>query len=176
MGETFVLVHGAWHGAWCWSAVINHLERLGDRALALDLPGHGASQVGRAEVTLAAYVDSVVGFIEARNLEGVVLAGHSLGGITVSGVVQKIPQRIKRVIFISAVVLRDGERVVDTLPDGGKSAQAFEQLRALPDPAVEVMRSCSAPLTSRTRRATCRISCFQRSDPSRSRRCSRPYR
>jgi pimeloyl-ACP methyl ester carboxylesterase len=138
MGDTFVLVHGAWHGAWCWSAVINHLERLGDRALAFDLPGHGASQVSRAEVTLAAYVDSVVEFIEARDLEGVVLAGHSLGGITVSGVVQKIPQRIKRVIFISAVVLRDGERVVDTLSDGGKSAEAFEQLRTLPDPSAEV--------------------------------------
>ena len=53
MAETFVLVHGAWHGAWCWAAVINQLEKLGDRAYAVDLPGHGMNRADRAKVTLA---------------------------------------------------------------------------------------------------------------------------
>jgi pimeloyl-ACP methyl ester carboxylesterase len=44
MAETFVLVHGAWHGGWCWVAVINQLERLGDKAFAVDLPGHGMNR------------------------------------------------------------------------------------------------------------------------------------
>ena len=57
MGDTFVLVHGAGHGAWCWAAVMSQLERLGDRAYAIDLPGHGASNVSRAQATLALYVE-----------------------------------------------------------------------------------------------------------------------
>ena len=81
MAETFVLVHGAWHGAWCWAAVINQLEKLGDRAYAVDLPGHGMNRVDRATVTLDSYVNSVAEFIERRDLKNVVLAGHSLGGL-----------------------------------------------------------------------------------------------
>jgi pimeloyl-ACP methyl ester carboxylesterase len=138
MGEKFVLVHGAWHGAWCWAAVIRQLNRLGDEAFAVDLPGHGASTVDRAKVTLSSYVDSVVRYIEERDLSDVLLAGHSLGGITISGVVQKIPRRIKRVIFVTAVVCRDGERVVDSIPDSEAVAQGLEKLRTLPDPSAPV--------------------------------------
>src|SRR5258708_23471847 len=80
MAEAFVLVHGAWHGAWCWAAVINQLERLGDRAYAVDLPGHGMNRADRAKVTLDSYVNSVAEFIESRDLKNVVLAGHYLRG------------------------------------------------------------------------------------------------
>jgi pimeloyl-ACP methyl ester carboxylesterase len=107
MAETFVLVHGAWHGAWCWAAVINQLELLGDRAFAVDLPGHGMNRANRAEVTLESYVDSVVKFIEERDLRDVVIAGHSLGGITIPGVAVKIPKRIKRVVWVTAIVPLD---------------------------------------------------------------------
>ena len=85
MAETFVLVHGAWHGAWCWGAVINQLEKLGDRAYAVDLPGHGMNRVDRSKVTLESYVDSVAEFIERHDLKDVVLAGHSLGGLRFRG-------------------------------------------------------------------------------------------
>ena len=73
MGDTFVLVHGAWHGAWCWAAVKRQLQILGDQAFAVDLPGHGASNINRAGATLDAYVDSVVTYIEDRGLSDVVL-------------------------------------------------------------------------------------------------------
>ncbi|HEV3115219.1 MAG TPA: alpha/beta hydrolase [Candidatus Binataceae bacterium] len=138
MGNTFVLVHGAWHGAWCWAAVIRQLDKLGDRAFALDLPGHGASNINRAEATLAAYIDSVVRFIEERGLSDVVLAGHSLGGITISGVAQRISRRLKRVIYVNAIVPRDGQRAIDTLPDADALAARLEQVRSLPDPSAEV--------------------------------------
>jgi pimeloyl-ACP methyl ester carboxylesterase len=113
MAETFVLVHGAWHGAWCWAAVINQLAQLGDRACAVDLPGHGMNYANRAEVTLDSYVDSVVAFIEQRNLTDVVLAGHSLGGLTIPGVAVKIPKRIKRVVWATAIVPLDGKPLID---------------------------------------------------------------
>ncbi len=138
MGNTFVLVHGAWHGGWCWAAVISQLHKLGDRSFAIDLPGHGASNIPRAQATLTGYVDSVVKFIEERGLDHVVLAGHSLGGMTISGVVQRIPRRIKRVIYVSAIVPHDGQSAIATLPESAAIARAMEKLRALPDPSSPV--------------------------------------
>ena len=113
MAETFVLVHGAWHGGWCWAAVINQLERLGDKAYAVDLPAHGMNRADRAKVTLDSYVNSVAEFIERHDLKNVVLAGHSLGGITISGVAAKIPARIKRVVWVTAMVALDGQPSID---------------------------------------------------------------
>jgi len=113
MTETFVLVHGAWHGAWCWAAVINQLEKLGDTAYAVDLPGHGMNRADRSKVTLASYVDSVAQFIERHDLKNVVLAGHSLGGLTIPGVAAKIPSRIKRVVWVTAMVPLDGQPILD---------------------------------------------------------------
>ncbi|HKM99055.1 MAG TPA: alpha/beta hydrolase [Candidatus Binataceae bacterium] len=113
MSDTFVLVHGAWHGAWCWAAVISELDKLGDRAYAVDLPGHGQNHWDRSKVTFATYVDSVVKFIEERDLRNVIIAGHSLGGLTISGVTAKIPKRIKRTVFVTAIVPLDGERLLD---------------------------------------------------------------
>ena len=105
MAENFVLVHGAWHGAWCWAGVIRQLEAAGDRAYAVDLPAHGANYLDPARATRALYVDAVVRMIEERNLRNVVLAGHSLGGMTIAGVAQRIPERIKRVVFVTALVI-----------------------------------------------------------------------
>ena len=107
MSENFVLVHGAWHGAWCWAGVIGQLEAAGDQAYAVDLPAHGGDRLDPALATRALYVDCVVRFIEERNLRNVVLAGHSLGGMTIAGVAQRIPERIKRVAFVTALVVPD---------------------------------------------------------------------
>ena len=136
MAETFVLVHGAWHGAWCWAAVITQLERLGDRAYAVDLPGHGMNYADRSKVTRADYINCVTGFIERHDLKDVVLAGHSLGGLTIPGVAAKIPSRIKRVVWVTALVALDGQPIVD--PATSPLAAAAETLpeRSIP---LEVM-------------------------------------
>ena len=81
--STFVLVHGAFHGAWCWYKVIAGLEAAGHRAIAPDLPGHGLDRTPMETCTLDRYVSTVVAAIEAAE-EPVVLVGHSLGGVTVS--------------------------------------------------------------------------------------------
>ncbi|MGH7778286.1 MAG: alpha/beta fold hydrolase [Candidatus Binataceae bacterium] len=136
MAETFVLVHGAWHGAWCWAAVTNQLERLGDRAFAVDLPGHGQNFADRANVTLQSYVDSVVRFVEERDLRGIVLAGHSLGGLTISGVTARIPSRIKRTVFVSAIVPLDGERLTD--PGNPATKPMLDLVASRPDRSIPV--------------------------------------
>ncbi|HKV55480.1 MAG TPA: alpha/beta fold hydrolase [Candidatus Binataceae bacterium] len=104
MAENFVLIHGAWHGGWCWAGVSRQLEINGDRAYAMDLPGRGDKPLEHTKVTREVWVDSVVRFIEERGLRNVVLAGHSLGGLTITGVALKIPERIKRIVYVTAVV------------------------------------------------------------------------
>jgi pimeloyl-ACP methyl ester carboxylesterase len=131
MAETFVLVHGAWHGAWCWAAVINQLERLGDRAWAVDLPGHGMNRADRAKVTLESYVKSVAASIEERGLSDVVLAGHSLGGLTIPGVAARIPSRIKRVVWVTALVALDGQPIIDPATSALAAAAGSQPERSL---------------------------------------------
>ena len=136
MAETFVLVHGAWHGAWCWAAVINQLEQLGDRAYAVDLPGHGMNYANRAEVTLESYVDSVAAFIEQHNLTDVVLAGHSLGGLTIPGVAVKIPKRIKRVVWVTAIVAEEGKPLIN--PKDAQTGPMVQAAAARPDRSIPI--------------------------------------
>lgn len=72
---TFVLIHGAWHGGWCWDKVVPLLEQAGHVAVAPDLPSHGADRTPVAEVTLDAYVARVCEILDAQP-EPVVLLGH----------------------------------------------------------------------------------------------------
>jgi pimeloyl-ACP methyl ester carboxylesterase len=125
MAENFVLVHGAWHGAFCWAAVINELGKHGDHTYAVDLPGNNGNPFDRAKVRLQTYIDSVVKFIEDRQLRSVVLAGHSMAGLVMPGVVAKIPDRIKRVVFVTAMVAEDGKAAFDP---AAKSTEALIQV------------------------------------------------
>jgi pimeloyl-ACP methyl ester carboxylesterase len=80
MAETFVLVHGGGVGAWSWAAVVRQMEKLGDRALAVDLPGRGENRPDPKTITLSTHVDFVTAFIEDRGLDRVILVAHSMGG------------------------------------------------------------------------------------------------
>lgn len=134
MAETFLLVHGAYHGAWCWAAVGRKLAELGHRAIAIDLPGHGASRFDRARVDLDVYADALVDAVEREGLSDLVLAGHSMAGAALTIAAPKIASRLKRLIFISAMVLRDGERLADYVPD--KRRPLLEQAMEAPDRCV----------------------------------------
>ena len=79
---TFVLIHGAWHGGWCWRKVVPHLEAAGHTVIAPDLPSHGDDPTPAAEVTLDDYVRRVCEILDAQD-EPVVLVGHSMGGLLV---------------------------------------------------------------------------------------------
>jgi pimeloyl-ACP methyl ester carboxylesterase len=115
MTKTFVLIHGSWHGGWAWQAVIRHLEAKGHRAYAPTLPGHepGADRIGWKHQD---YVDAIVSYIKQHDLQDVILVGHSFGGSVISRVVQYLPYRIKKLVFLDAFVLEDGQSVFDILP------------------------------------------------------------
>jgi len=116
MGETFVLIHGTWHGGWAWDAVIRELVGKGHRAYAPTLAGHGPG-VARLGITHQDCVATVVAYIDQRGLEDVTLVGHSFGGTVVQKVAEQVPDRIQRTVFLDALVLKDNERVFDILPD-----------------------------------------------------------
>jgi pimeloyl-ACP methyl ester carboxylesterase len=119
-GPPFVLVHGAWHGAWCWERVVPLLRAAGRSAVALDLPAHGADRTPAAGVTLDAYVDTVLAALDARR-EPVALVGHSMGGTVISQAAERRPDRIARLVYLCAFLLRDGESLLDLATQDSES-------------------------------------------------------
>ncbi len=126
---TFVLVHGAWHGGWCWQKVIPFLEAAGHAVYAPTLTGlaERASELS-PEVGLETHIQDVVGLLEATDLHGVILVGHSYGGMVITGVVDAVPERIAHLVYLDTFVPRDGESMVGVVPFLGiylrKQAQA----------------------------------------------------
>lgn len=108
---TFVLVHGAFHGAWCWARLIPELEARGHRAVALDLPGLGDDRTPLAEVTLAGNVAAVLDVLAAEE-EPVVLVGHSMGGVTIASAAEAEPGRVGLLVYLAAFMPRNGESVL----------------------------------------------------------------
>ena len=149
MPETFVLVHGGSVGAWSWAAVVRQLEKLGDRVFAVDLPGRGENRPDPGQITLSTHVDFVTRYIEERDLNEVVLAAHSMGGLVITGVAQKIPRRIKRLIFISAFVMRDGENPMHLLRPVQGAEAGSQPAVAKPQSRADFMRTRSFQDASR---------------------------
>ena len=109
--STFVLVHGSWHGAWCWYKVIARLRAAGHQVLAPDLPSLGADKTPVEAVTLGSWTQTVVDTIDAAD-EPVILVGHSRGGILISEAAQARPERVRTLVYLCAFLLRDEESVL----------------------------------------------------------------
>jgi pimeloyl-ACP methyl ester carboxylesterase len=110
--SAFVLVHGAWHGGWCWENVTPLLERAGHVVLAPDLPGHGHDRTPLAEVTLERYVRSVRDALASLG-EPAILVGHSMGGTVISEVAEAEPDHALALVYVAAFLLRDGQSVLE---------------------------------------------------------------
>lgn len=109
---TFLLIHGAWHGAWCWHKVLPALRAGGHRAVAVDLPGHGVDKTPTAEVTLDAYARRVGEALDAL-AEPAVLVGHSMGGVVITEAAERYPERVAGLVYLTAIVLKNGESMMD---------------------------------------------------------------
>ncbi len=107
---TFVLVHGACHGAWCWFKLVPKLEAYGHRVVPIDLPGLGEDRTSIEKVTFDGTIDHVVNVV-GRESEPVILLGHSLGGVSISATAERIPDRIRLLVYLAAFLPRDGDSV-----------------------------------------------------------------
>ncbi|RYG29638.1 MAG: alpha/beta fold hydrolase [Chitinophagaceae bacterium] len=106
---TFILVHGGWHGAWCWYKVLPQMKDYGLKVLPIDLPGHGKDTTPAASVTMDDYVNKV-GEV-ANTINGkVILLGHSSAGTVIAQAAEQItPQKISALIFLDAFMPQQGE-------------------------------------------------------------------
>jgi len=108
----FVLIHGAWHGAWCWEKLTPILEAAGHRVLAPDLPGHGDDRTPLAAVTLDLYANRLCELLDTLS-EPAILVGHSMGGIVISQAAERRPSRVRTLAYVSGFLLRDGQSLLD---------------------------------------------------------------
>jgi pimeloyl-ACP methyl ester carboxylesterase len=121
---TFVLVHGAMHGGWCWRRVLPLLRAAGHEAYAPTLTGLGErAHLAHPEIDLDPHVRDVLGVLEYEDLDRVVLVGHSYGATVVTGVADRLPGGIAHVVYLDGAVAGDGQAVLDLFPPDGQVAR-----------------------------------------------------
>jgi pimeloyl-ACP methyl ester carboxylesterase len=115
----FVLVHGAFVGGWCWEPLLPLLDEFGHEASAPDLPGSGADQTPVADVTLDECAERVCGALEASEAPAI-LVGHGMGGMVITQAAALCPERIARLVYLTAFLPRDGQSLLELtqLPEG----------------------------------------------------------
>ena len=112
--KTFVLVHGAWHGGWCWRRVADRLERQGHKVYTPTLTGLGErSHLMNGKIDLDTHITDIVNVVKWENLRDICLVAHSYGGWPVSGALEQILDRVASVVFLDAFVPEDGQRGFD---------------------------------------------------------------
>jgi len=155
-----VLVHGAWFGGWCWSAVAAELRSHGHHVAAVDLPGRPGNPASLAEITLDSFARHTRD-VSRRFDEPVILVGHSLGGVTVGETAETDPDLVAALVFVSAFLLRDGEAAVEVVRrDPGSIVRACRRLSAdgltsavLPGMVREALcEDCAAEMVDEARR------------------------
>lgn len=139
----FVLVHGAWHGAWCWHRVTTRLCGAGHRVHAVTLTGLGdRAHLLSSLITLETHIADVANTLVAEELQDVVLAVHSYAGMIGTAVADRMPERLKHLVYVDAVVPRPGESWSSTHASATReqrlaAAQASPDYSfPAPDPAV----------------------------------------
>lgn len=157
---TVILVHGAWHGAWCWQALIPELLRRRLAPFTLDLPAHGvharfpegwgddAATFARApspnsNVTLDDYTDAVLGVVDAAWAAGsgpVMLVGHSMAGIVLTAVAERAPEKIGLLAYLAAFIPLPGVPMIDYVRCAENAGEEVAGLFVAPPPRIGAMR------------------------------------
>lgn len=159
MMKTFVLVHGGMHGSWCWDPIVGPLRAAGHHVTAVDLPGRPGGPVG-STVDMNSYVEVVTAAIDAAS-GPVVLAVHSLGGVTASLAAESRAESISRLVFVNSLLVDDGETALGAVLRGGSEcvltregalvASADGSTIALdsPETGVDAFYNCCDPEVAR---------------------------
>lgn len=106
--STYVLIHGACHGSWCWDKVVPLLKQAGHRVEAFDLPGSGQNKTPLSQVTLAAYTRRACEILDSQS-ESVILLGHSTGGAVITQAAEERPEKIRTLVYLTAILVQNGE-------------------------------------------------------------------
>jgi len=121
---TYVLVHGAFHGGWCWSGVADILRSKGNRVFTPTFTGGGErAHLMNEQIDLNTFITDVKAVIENEELNNIILVGHSFGGAVISGVIDQMPGRIAGAIYLDAPMGMNGRSVFDGAPADVRKAR-----------------------------------------------------
>jgi pimeloyl-ACP methyl ester carboxylesterase len=146
---TFVMIHGAWHGGWCFDALRPLLTAKSHRMIAPDLPGMGGDEATLAAVTLEDWAEFTAAI--CRKADGpVILCGHSRGGIVISQTAERAPASIAALVYICAMLIPSGKSRTD-MRDAGQSNPDFDAIRLkVPNGTVIDAQGATAVLAQRS--------------------------
>jgi pimeloyl-ACP methyl ester carboxylesterase len=122
---SFVLVHGGGQGGWVWRDVAVALRARGHHVFTPSLTGFGERR-HLQPASFETFVDDVANVILVEDLDDVVLVGHSMGGVVIPRVVERVPERIRRVVWVTAAVTSDGETLLEAVPQSPAIARAVQ--------------------------------------------------
>ncbi len=144
---SFVLVHGAWHGGWCWRDTAAALRAAGHTVFTPTHTGVGErSHQSGENITLETHIRDVCGCIEWEELKNVVLVGHSYGGMVITGVADRMADRIKSLVYLDAFVPEHGDSLIGLLPKAMPSEVAAQFIGAFRAGALEQRNGLMAPI------------------------------
>lgn len=139
--QTFLLVHGAWHGGWCWKYLQRQLHENGHVTYAPTLTGLAdKADLLDENVDLDTHIQDVVSFIEDNDLENFVLVGHSYGGMVITGVAQTMASKIKTLVYLDAIVPQDQDSLITSaMPkDPEMMAQVEKSVLAMSQDGISI--------------------------------------
>jgi pimeloyl-ACP methyl ester carboxylesterase len=115
--KTYMLLHGAWHGAWCWRLVADDLRARGHNVFTPTQTGVGERRhLLSRDITLDVFIADLTNVFEMEELQDVILVGHSFGGLPISGVADRMPERIRHLVFLDSTILENGQTPFSVLP------------------------------------------------------------
>lgn len=119
----YVLVHGAWHGGWCWQRVSSILRANGATVYTPTLSGLGEHRNVLSEaINLDTHIADIVNLIEMEDLHNVILVGHSYAGTVIGGVADRIPERLNKLVYLDAILVENGQSALSIQPPAVEKA------------------------------------------------------
>lgn len=116
--STFVLVHGAWQGGWCWKRVASLLRQAGHDVVTPTMTGLGErAHLLTDKVDLYTHIEDILAVIHCEGLSDFILCGHSYGGMVITGVADQLHENVQSLIYLDALVPADGQSALDVLPE-----------------------------------------------------------
>jgi hypothetical protein len=139
--SVFVLVHGAWHGGWCWEKVKEELSAEGDEVYTPTLSGMAEKNDKLdSTINLDTHIQDIVDLIVKQDLHHVILVGHSYAGLVISGVADRIPERLEKLIYLDALLAENGQSAFSVNPKESqetfsKTAMDYDKGLSIPSPS-----------------------------------------
>jgi len=116
-GKTFVFAHGSWHGGWCWQRVADRLRARGARAFTPSYTGMGdRAHLLNKDITIETFVRDVIEVLQTEELSNVVLVGHSFGGVPITGVADRMPEKLRHLVYLDSVLIESGQTAFSLYP------------------------------------------------------------